>query len=433
MKKSFRSMLVLAVSLFVSSSLMAKGIFLPPGAKANNMGAAFVAVANDPTAIYWNPAGLAYVESKSVEVSALYLKANASADQAPTSAASPNMYAGNFPLPSAYPNEPQFTNKNFETSATVPFVAGVTKTSCDMAIAIGYYGAGGGGGKWSDAPTDGVATLSASLDALITYTVMNVSFAKELSPGLAVGLGVDMIAMTEKETLNRDYTSLTVATNYGIETDKNSTGSGIQIVGGILYAIKENLKTGLVVRSGTDIKLSGDADYTSTGVVGTAIFTTPYEQTYNYPLTYGIGLAYDPKDNITIGVAMEHSNYAAMKQKITYTMPLPAAGFSDADADMNWKDMTQYRVGAQYRANENWSLYLGAQNEPPAFDQTNLTLFNINQYDLIALNLGAGYTKDSWVCNFSYAYIVSDQPKAAGITYEYPLGIFRLDIGYRFL
>ncbi|MCK5842468.1 MAG: hypothetical protein KAH31_09890, partial [Candidatus Sabulitectum sp.] len=58
--------------------LMAQGAFavttsviwldITPGARANGMGESFTAVADDATASYWNPAGLAFAEEGSREI-----------------------------------------------------------------------------------------------------------------------------------------------------------------------------------------------------------------------------------------------------------------------------------------------------------------------------------------------------------------------------
>ena len=49
----------------------ASGTFLKIGigARATGLGEAFVAVANDPTAIYWNPAGLASIQRQELAIS----------------------------------------------------------------------------------------------------------------------------------------------------------------------------------------------------------------------------------------------------------------------------------------------------------------------------------------------------------------------------
>ncbi|MEN8194150.1 MAG: long chain fatty acid transport protein, partial [Bacteroidota bacterium] len=61
----FRTALISLVLIFaVSTSAFANGLSLNSvGPKALGMGGAFVGLANDGTAIYWNPAGLAGQES----------------------------------------------------------------------------------------------------------------------------------------------------------------------------------------------------------------------------------------------------------------------------------------------------------------------------------------------------------------------------------
>ena len=58
--RSSRTLFTLLFSLLLSASLFANGLSLNSvGTKATSMGGAFVGLANDYTAIYWNPAGLA--------------------------------------------------------------------------------------------------------------------------------------------------------------------------------------------------------------------------------------------------------------------------------------------------------------------------------------------------------------------------------------
>ncbi|MDQ7054110.1 MAG: PorV/PorQ family protein [candidate division KSB1 bacterium] len=43
-------------------------LLITPGARANGMGEAFVAIANDATATYWNPAGLAFLSKREISL-----------------------------------------------------------------------------------------------------------------------------------------------------------------------------------------------------------------------------------------------------------------------------------------------------------------------------------------------------------------------------
>lgn len=73
--KKFIVVFVLAALLFTTASNLfavseAAVLFLliSPGARAAGMGEAFVAVADDATAVYWNPAGLAYLTGREITI-----------------------------------------------------------------------------------------------------------------------------------------------------------------------------------------------------------------------------------------------------------------------------------------------------------------------------------------------------------------------------
>jgi len=68
---------LLAITIFVMILMFASQVFavaeagvpsliIPPGARANGMGESFVAIANDATAAWWNPGGLAFLSGQSL-------------------------------------------------------------------------------------------------------------------------------------------------------------------------------------------------------------------------------------------------------------------------------------------------------------------------------------------------------------------------------
>ncbi len=70
MKKSIVVLLVAVLALGAVSNLFAVSesavlfLLISPGARASGMGESFVAIADDATAIFWNPAGLAFLEGR---------------------------------------------------------------------------------------------------------------------------------------------------------------------------------------------------------------------------------------------------------------------------------------------------------------------------------------------------------------------------------
>src|SRR5512134_2178984 len=72
-----RGLAVLVVLMFSAASAMAAGFRLPEaGAKAMGMGFAFTAQADDPSAIYFNPAGLTQLEGQNLMVGATFIRNN---------------------------------------------------------------------------------------------------------------------------------------------------------------------------------------------------------------------------------------------------------------------------------------------------------------------------------------------------------------------
>jgi long-chain fatty acid transport protein len=104
MKRRLAGLTAVAVLLFTVSQGFARGLFITPGTRANNLGGAYVAIANDPTAIYWNPAGLAQLQNSGGEISAFYLANDVKGNTSLANKASlaPDRANGDFPLPNVY-------------------------------------------------------------------------------------------------------------------------------------------------------------------------------------------------------------------------------------------------------------------------------------------------------------------------------------------
>ena len=75
--RGWKLLSVLLVLLFTASTSFAAGFRLPEaGAKAMGMGFAFTAQADDPSAIYFNPAGLTQLKGQNVMVGVTYVREN---------------------------------------------------------------------------------------------------------------------------------------------------------------------------------------------------------------------------------------------------------------------------------------------------------------------------------------------------------------------
>lgn len=208
MLKVLKFLTVFLFVLFVANSVFAKGIFIQPGARAAGYGQAFTAVADDLTAIFWNPAGLAYQKNTQVMTSVFYINYDATS------------------------NGPYF-NK-FETVAVLPFVGFSTALdeSKKTILAIGFYVSGGGGGKLEQLLPSPNPPVVAKIEGQYSYMIYNVSLAREIYENLSVAVGVDLVNMNEKRTI----------TNLGaLNADYTRSGYAFQGNVGVIYNLLRNL------------------------------------------------------------------------------------------------------------------------------------------------------------------------------------------------
>ena len=419
---------VLVVSSMVSPAF-ARSIFINPGAGANFLGEAYVSVVNDPSAVYWNPAGLAKIQKSSIFVSETYLSKSATSNKAPNNSVKPNPGAGDFPLPNIlgqYPggSEPNYTVKNFDTSASLPFISGAVPVQNGIVLGLGFYGIGGGGGKWSDTETG----LSASVNALQSFSVYNVSVAKEVTKGLCAGVGVNVVNMTDYADVSK--TIIAGAYSYGAEVDRKSYGYGIEATAGLMYAVTPDINTGLVARSGTKISLSGHADAPASGITGAANSQSDFDQTYNYPTTVCIGASYTPAPKITVALDIQENSNSQTKDQITFKKP--GLLLNNGNQIPNYRDTTELRFGGEYRLDDKWTFGLGYTSTPNIYDSGYASLFDTNMYDLSFITGGAQYKMKNWIFALSYSYPITDTQSQGSTTYQYAVDLYRLDIGYNF-
>ncbi|MFC1546092.1 OmpP1/FadL family transporter [bacterium] len=417
------------------SNLTAGSIFITPGAKANAMGGAFSAVADDITAIYWNPAGLSQLQGNGFGLSAFYVSKNAKSNTSLANTAVPDNADGDFPIALLSAVEPtMFESKKFETSAFLPFAAGYTNIN-DITLAVGFYAIGGGGGKWEDSVTDlsATGTIDASIDASYGFMVGNISASKYLSDKLSLGLGLNLIYMINQANVKKAYTAGST-TVYSIEQDLDAAGTGFEVTAGALFHLTETIQLGGVFRSGASVNLDGTSKLNTLGL-GPAIpdmnYSTDYEQEYAYPLSYGIGLAYLPTELLILSVALDMTNHSVVKDDIDYEQEI-AGLIDDVNSKKGWEDTTQIRLGCDYMLTEKISLRGGVEIDPAPTPSGKLTLISTEQYSFTSLCLGMGYTLEKIQLDMNYIHSFDDNPESNNRSYEYPLDIVRITIGYNF-
>lgn len=376
MKKYVGFILALLFVLSITSVSYAKSHFITPGARASGYGTAFVAIADDLTSIYYNPAGLAYQKDTQVMASLFYIDYPATASQ----------------------KAPQnFGSDKYSTSAVVPFVGFSTKFYYDTVIAAGIYVLGGGGGKVEDP----LSPYFEKIEGQQSYMVYNISLAKQVTDKFSIGLGFDAIQFQEKLVAKGSLIPVPGGIDY------NRSAFGFQGNIGLMYKPVEKLSTGFVLRSGSYVDVPNEP----------ASLNPAFAEKVCYPLTWEIGFAYDIFDDFTFAASVSQN-------KSSWTSEI-------------YHDIFQYRFGTEYRATQKLALHLGFFSDPNLIKDEYIhtyNLTNLDMYNMKYLTVGAEYQfTDSLKAGLSLTHSFTNPVSYQGITYKYEINLARLDISYKFL
>lgn len=373
----FKMLVALMLVAGIATMSYAKSHFITPGARAGGYGTAFSAVADDLTAIYYNPAGLAYQKDTQVMASLFYI---------------------DYPATASDKSPANYMSDKYSTNAAVPFVGFSTKFYYDTVIAAGIYVLGGGGGKLENLPP-----VIEKVEGQQSYMVYNVSLAKQITEKFSIGLGFDAIQFQDKLVAKSPM--------MGVDIDYNRSAFGFQGNIGLMYKPVEKLSTAFVLRSGSYVGVPNEPDSSNPA----------FTENVCYPLTWEFGFAYDLFDNFTFAAAISEN-------KTSWT-------------SNSYRDIFQYRVGTEYRATEKLALHLGFFSDPNLVKdeykdayKRGYGLTNLDMYNMKYLTLGAEYQfTEALKVGLSFTHSFTNPVTYDGITYKYEVNLVRFDISYKFL
>ena len=264
--RGWKALPVVLVLLFTASTSFAAGFRLPEaGAKAMGMGFAFTAQADDPSAIYFNPAGLTQLKGQNVMVGVTYVRENG-ADFLGTTPVDNNV-----PLTSG-----GFTNQKSETQKSLNFFipnAYYTKTnaSTGFSYGVGIFSPFGLGQEYNDKNTSIFRNQITKID--LQTIVVNPTIAFKVGDVLAVGAGIDWMygrATLENTPWNPALAGLQHGNVFNLKLKGSGDAWGYNF--GLLLKPTENLRIGANYRSAFTLRIK-DGDVTLSNInpgVGTS-------------------------------------------------------------------------------------------------------------------------------------------------------------------
>lgn len=395
MKKHFLLFLIMGGFLINAAYASGAGFHVrEQGAKATGMANAFAAQADDPSAIFYNPAGLAFQEGTQYSLGVTYISLSKTKFKGTTEIGGSTVAV---------------KDKTRGGTAIPPnFYAFTTLESMPLSLGIGLNLAYPLTIKWdTNSPLRDeikeISILPMNINPTIAYQIeplkLAVAFGIDYSEG---SVWVDKIAYTPAFMGNLELG------NIEIEAD----GEGWGYNAGILYKPIDSLSFGLAYRSEIKLELSGNADFLSTNgsVTGLASASSDVSSDVTLPECWSFGIMVKPMDKLTLECDVDYFGWSSFHTlKFNFKGVLDAYGFDTVQLK-DWHDSWTYRIGAQYAVTDNFDLRCGY-----VYDETPIPSSTLGPElpgaDRHNIALGLGYHKDRGAIDIGYLLAIFDKRK----------------------
>lgn len=425
------SLRALAAMVCAATSLSAFGAgfsIFEQGAKASGMAGAYVATADDPSAIFYNPAGLAQQRELSVLAGATFINFS-------------NEFTGDPNSEYTAGTEGKYDRHTF----VPPNMYAALPIGDNLTVGVGVFAAWGLRTDWAD-PWVG---RFISRDADLKTTSVQPSIAWQTANGrFAIGGGVEYrrarVILSQNIPLPFPNPFTGRITDIGNARLASEYGHDIGWNLGVLFKPTGRFRIGASYRSDMDIELEGEADFTqiSTGnaqLDALVAQTFPQDDTINtvfpFPAVAAVGVAFSPTGRVDVELDVTHMTWSRFEALAVNFENQPARGFV---REQNWEDSSAYRLGANIEATENWDVRLGAlydQNPQPTESVSPL----LPDADRIGATIGAGWHRGPFIVDGALFVLHFKDRSTGGVnpeefegTYETDALLWSFNLGYRF-
>ena len=375
------------------------------GAKASGMGLAFAAVANDPSAIFYNPAGLGWQKHFTGYVGASLL----------------TKVEGEFEGSNPFPGTGFGVEDQHKTTFTLPTVYGIVPLTDTVNFGIGVFAPYGLGFRWADA--EEFSGRFVTQNAVIQSSDTNAVISWQAAPSFAVAVGADY--RLSKVTLERNRAAINPFTQSAVDVAHiklNSEfidNSGWGWNAGILWKPVPLLSFGAAYRSSIEIDFEGQARFTQR-LTGTPAFDAAVAAglptgkedvttTVEFPASANLGAAVNLPGDLTVSFQADWTGWSAFDAlNIDFVNPtLP-----DLFRATNWDDSWAYRVGLEKKFG-SFAVRGGYY-----FDESPQPLEDVGPIladaDRNVFSLGIGYGNERWGVDVSDLYIDFEERDTRG-------------------
>ncbi|HUL51107.1 MAG TPA: outer membrane protein transport protein [Candidatus Nitrosotalea sp.] len=393
------SICLIAFNPFRVSAL---GLRIPnQDAEAIGRGNAFAATADNPSALYYNPAGITQLEGQNIQVGLLNYFGINSDYHSPTGSSSQTDYEL-VPVPQVY------------------YAFSLKDTP--LSFGLGIYAPFGLGLEW---PEDtGFRTLS--IEGRLNYATINPVIAWKILPTLSVAVGPTF--NYSKLKLTRGLFNPVPDTDY-FKFDGDDFAFGFNA--GILWQPHPKWSFGVNYRSATTVNYEGTSSYTG-------LPSTTATAQFDFPQIVAGGISFRPTDRWNIEVDLDWTDWSTLKTVVFKNTPLaPELPFT-----LDWQSSFMVEVGATYRFPAGFFISAGYFFSENSTSEEFFTP-TVPDTNLHTVSVGGGYKGEHWYWALSgqlitgpWRTVSGSVPSPAGQTadgqYQFLIPTASASIGFHF-
>lgn len=382
------------------------------GARATGMGGAFVAQASDPSAIYYNPAGLAFQKGINVMGGGTFI----------------------FPATTFKPADARYSGLEVKQEAQVyfpPNLYGTYAFNDQLVIGLGVFTPFGLGSQWDK---EWIGKRLAVKSEIQTF-YFNPTIAYKITDQISIGAGASLVYarvnMTKRVPAFSAITPFgpylvptTSASDGTVELDANATEFNYNF--GVLYKPIEELSLGASFRAETKINFSGTAKFTNMQASAPYFPGGDGKATLPMPMNIQVGASYDVMPTLTVEGDFQYVKWSSYKE-LTIDMPVgptiatppPALGGFGTIAlqgpstkAKNWDDGYLFRFGVEYKYSRDLTIRGGVVYDitPQPASKMEPMLPDANRIDP---SIGLGYKiTDQLSVDFVYMAVLFQETKS---------------------
>ena len=379
--------LLLAVFFVLFASTVYSASFQAPsiGARATGMAGSFVSVADDPSSLYWNPAGLGMCDGT------MLMKGTA------------------FVMPySYYDADGGDKETSMTTTQMIPNLFFSHSFNDFVGVGFGYYVPFGLSQRWED----DASFMFNSTRSEISLGNIQGGLSWRLADNLLMGAG---LAKGFAKMNTKSYAFI-IPTGAVPPVPSQSyvkawgEGSGTSGNIGVLWAPDDDWQIGGAWRSETTVNFKGDMDINPQTPVDYPKFDEDFSMNFTFPQTVSVGVSYSGFERWLLSGQIDWVNWSridTLTQKLDNPVnifdptTLTVTTTDEIEITRDWNDRCIFRVGAEYEVSPEFTVRGGYMWDPSPVPADTLDPM---MFDVSSNRFSVGASFPVWELNIDVAY-----------------------------